>query len=1150
MDSKRLLLVQMLILRSQINRSSKNLSTVIIEQSPRAPHDTELQPPSTPRVISIHPVSDTVPEPGSWLSPAFTRIGQSPFKAARDFAFDPFADEDGFIPGKGRKRPRYSFQRDEWRIADSSASSRDEGSEELENDLESELEDEMDAEEDLETTPKAPHENGATAKNTTSDDQANIENPLQDGSSAFVKPSLDLAGSLFGRPAPQSNNAQAGPIETGLQGLFGATSHLPTDTPQLRPVPSPGLPIPSPIVSNNNNAQEYFSPFHAQEQAQTIQSIVTGTDADTTALAQSSVAYISPTSQSQATIAPAEQLETTQNEQPVSSPTMPGEQESLLETTTGDETAEHSNEQPTDSTEFFNLPTFQERPEFSEPNIERSDAGDSHMEPVAAPVNRQSEEIDEVEEAIDAEKDVLHQEPPPAAEDDYSDDEAVQETLAQEDHADDEAAVNAALAAVDMEIVENEPEEHEPEAIESENELVEPSLPAGDRSGSRSYGEESGEEYEALYDEDDAADSMLEDDEDEGDYDEEAEYSDEEYPQATQLPRPQQSQPEVIVLDSDSEDELASAQPTGTPSQPTQQVSIYHRESFIESPVADFEEEEEEEDYESASDATEDRAQVEDDERVHDSDMEDESSVDDIARDHYTNQHSSRENSVAERSFGDEHDEGEGPRANLDDFDAREKPESVVDLESYEDELEEEFEDGSEEAQEEEPQEDQRASPDERGSPGHMKPEFHGLDGALDRDRMQSPVDAGRDQLRAPEEDISERQRQDSDTNIELVKGVSPSDTAKQLLTLDRTQEVTSGHQSTPSEEKMVVLPTLDESGHPLRLNIASMPGLDTTGSSEKTTIDEDLVAPEHPVVEPLPDTLHTQQHHDSTDDADVAVTTTEDAEVDRNIIKALDLEKAKHPKVVVSKPPVPDRHAHGLRSKLSYFAPLAALIDHYNALVDTVSVVHEATPISKGSSCSRDYFMTIQLTDPSMAGTTLQAQIFRRTKSALPSLAEGNAVLLRDFKVRSYDHSIVLVSVESSSWAVFDGSAPEAHMSGPPVEYGSEERAYASGLRRWYTEVGTALVADNQLQASIERDSVDRGATPSDVAISEAGSFDSGVRGDSVSSARGSRRSRRSNRRVTIHELRDGTRYTEVGSPGSRESIHELRDGTVYADL
>jgi hypothetical protein len=175
------------------------------------------------------------------------------------------------------------------------------------------------------------------------------------------------------------------------------------------------------------------------------------------------------------------------------------------------------------------------------------------------------------------------------------------------------------------------------------------------------------------------------------------------------------------------------------------------------------------------------------------------------------------------------------------------------------------------------------------------------------------------------------------------------------------------------------------------------------------------------------------------------------------------------------------------------------------------------------------------------MAGTMLNAQIFRAHKSAMPSLVEGSAILLRNFKVRSFDHAIMLVSVESSAWAVFDGSGPDAQVNGPPVEYGTEERAYASALRLWYQEVGSAMVADNQLQASIGRDSME----PSDLSSPSLS-----WRDDRRGSARSrSTRRRKSHRRLTIHELRDGTRYTEVGSP-NHSSIHELRDGTVYANI
>ncbi|RAH85061.1 hypothetical protein BO86DRAFT_376656 [Aspergillus japonicus CBS 114.51] len=258
------------------------------------------------------------------------------------------------------------------------------------------------------------------------------------------------------------------------------------------------------------------------------------------------------------------------------------------------------------------------------------------------------------------------------------------------------------------------------------------------------------------------------------------------------------------------------------------------------------------------------------------------------------------------------------------------------------------------------------------------------------------------------------------------------------------------------------------------------------------------------------------------------------------------------------------NRNYPGLRSKLSYFAPLATLVDHFRGLVDTISTVAEVRPVIRATSGKKDYILTLGLTDPSLAGTMLFAQIFRPHKTALPSVTEGDAVLLRDFQVKSFNHAMMLASVETSAWAVFtaaDAAADaDAQVSGPPVEYGPEEATHATDLRQWYQETGMAMVADHQLQASIERDS--REATPHSVAgLSDTGSVNSAggggggggeMREASSTSNRGAGGSRRrkSHRRITIHELRDGRRYAEVGSPTSRDSIHELRDGTVYANL
>lgn len=144
----------------------------------------------------------------------------------------------------------------------------------------------------------------------------------------------------------------------------------------------------------------------------------------------------------------------------------------------------------------------------------------------------------------------------------------------------------------------------------------------------------------------------------------------------------------------------------------------------------------------------------------------------------------------------------------------------------------------------------------------------------------------------------------------------------------------------------------------------------------------------------------------------------------------------------------------------------------------------------------------------------------------------------------------MMLVSADTSTWAVFTPSQDEAQMTGPPVEYDDEERTHVSYLRDWYQSNGAAMIADNQLQASIVEAS--REMTPmSSVAASDTASLDDfpGREGRRDSTRR-DRRWRKSHRRITIHELRDGRRYTEIGSPSDPESIHELRDGTVYAHL
>ncbi|KAK2779514.1 hypothetical protein FQN52_007490 [Onygenales sp. PD_12] len=260
-----------------------------------------------------------------------------------------------------------------------------------------------------------------------------------------------------------------------------------------------------------------------------------------------------------------------------------------------------------------------------------------------------------------------------------------------------------------------------------------------------------------------------------------------------------------------------------------------------------------------------------------------------------------------------------------------------------------------------------------------------------------------------------------------------------------------------------------------------------------------------------------------------------------------------------------PNMSATGLRSRLSYFHPLSTLVDSFSKPTDTISVVISSSPISQATKGPREYFATLQLTDPSMSGKTISAQIFRRVKSSLPVATKGDVVLLRDFNVQSMNHKMMLLACPPSSWAVFpQGSDEKVQMNGPPVEFDTEESEYVSGLRQWFLEEGEELASKHEYLAARERERARSTETGSSVSVSvsassEVGSSPSAATADSINGeksnvfkkyAKPKKKNKKRHRRITIHELRDGRRYAEVGSPSDKDIIHELRDGTVYANL
>ncbi|KAJ6110407.1 hypothetical protein N7486_002642 [Penicillium sp. IBT 16267x] len=1068
-------------------------------------------------------------EQRSWESPAFLRYGSNPFGSLPRTSLELSAEEDGFVPGKGRKRPRYSLKRDDWHIVDEPMSPQEEESAEnwWEKDSWEKISGENEnIDQEMDSNADAKPRNESTILD---EDQTNGGDASREQSPVFIKPSLDFSGGLFGRRPPQSSETSHGPMETTFQQRLMSASHLPTDTPQLRPVPSPGLPIPSPIVSNPHTSQGYFSDFHAISQTQSADPVSLEADASVIASEPISFSHISPVSPPRATPISAEDIVSTHQDDgsvvtPAGLVTHQSPSALLLENL--------PIESALDQTGLFNPSEYFNDTEMIESNVNIDHAEEPLPSVVTDEVATQPIASDGSEGAVEYQEDhdmEFGEEPESevgseagAIEDSK---ENVQTGSVISLHAQEATGTDTAIQYTEAPALE-EAENDESDDSSNASQVGQDYRPRhASFSDQESLQAEDAEDEAFSYDdEDDESGSEMEDQYDEA----QTEAGSDEESEATDLPRQPPAQHEVIVLDSDSEDELTSDQPVNP--QSMHQERRTYRDSSPQSEHEGWDMVEQEEESQSEAEYSEgDEAEaLHQDDRVHDSDKEDESSVDVLARDHYSQKHSTRESSVHEEDNGDASDIGsEG--ASLRDYHSDNviKPgtnkESVIGLDSDEDKL---GEAGENSLSREDSAPSSRIEKVWAGAKSKARVPY-GLDGTHgERSDEVAPTDA-------------EVHIGNEEAETTPIKSAWP-----QFLTPDPTQDVDGSRATVDKErEEMVqVSPTMDTQKSPMGLHVStsSVPdtGPATTDRPPENTVASTLLEQAFPPNDVSDENLAGGPL--------IVLPTTENIQLDEHPV-ATQEEMLEVPAVVVSQLPAPDRHALGLRSKLSYFAPLATLIDHFSALVDTISIVHEVSPIAKAVSAPKDYFLTVQLTDPSMAGTVLQAQIFRTHKSAMPTLVEGNAVLLRNFKVRSFDHSIMLVSVESSSWAVFDGSGPEAQVNGPPVEYSSEERAYASGLRKWYSEFGASMVADHQLQASILKESVDREGS---ALVSESGSIESGTRGDLTSSARGSRRSRKSHRRVTIHELRDGRRYTEVGSPSSKESIHELRDGTLYANL
>ncbi|KAL8905092.1 MAG: hypothetical protein Q9171_006811 [Xanthocarpia ochracea] len=252
-----------------------------------------------------------------------------------------------------------------------------------------------------------------------------------------------------------------------------------------------------------------------------------------------------------------------------------------------------------------------------------------------------------------------------------------------------------------------------------------------------------------------------------------------------------------------------------------------------------------------------------------------------------------------------------------------------------------------------------------------------------------------------------------------------------------------------------------------------------------------------------------------------------------------------------------------GLRTSHAYYSPLSNLPSHFNATTSTLSIILASTPIARANFGPRDYHTTLFLTDPSSLQENRNSQsfnsfqtnnlntsaftiarLFRPARLSLPyKPKQGDIILLRSCAVTSYSRTASLLSSNSSAWALFSHGHSEPVISGPPVEFGAEERGYVRGLWEWWEQLD-GVVKEGVLEAVDER--------VKKMEEKEEREKTKGLRlkGMGLRLAPGMGKGKGSER----HELRDGKEWSDdfemPKTPRKGKGVrHELRDGKAWVD-
>lgn len=1042
------------------------MASLDIEYPSGDANDLPVSTPVRPTTMGDMTSPDRMPQ-AKWETPAFLKTARMSLGSPLASAFDPFAEDQDEESKRRRKRPRFSFPSSKWKLVDEPEQPEEKivangdawfasDEEELDRMDEDAVEHSSVKEEDV-------------RRGVSEDGEVREASPEERG--AAIPPELPPA------PSALANERSIDVPCVKVEHLPHRTDRLPTDTPRLQPVPSPGLPTPSPMVQTEPSASMgYFAGISAHEDANVSSSTnevapheakpsLNALHLSTAAQEAEALAISAEASNYDATVV--HHAATDDEPHWISrSEHVQGEvhTEKILDKSVTEQAESDQEEESSVTGE-----------EGDQTDVSGFGSSDQESEPDRADSVSGSRSIDRISKS-DAVSIDFSDEDDDDDEDEYSDEEA------ESQHLDKSLRIESRSPAVSVQHLQRDESEDSTggSAWEALSEDQEKSIEMVDRSEDEE--EEESQVETGAFPESVGSEIENEEEEEEEDEDEEEEEESDASHRHTQSSRPPASSyPEVIVLDSDSDEEPRAPPQTGLVSRRNEQISRLEDHVTPESAPGP----------EMVIDEVQDSAtsEVESQEELSSSEK-DESVIDDREADHNADDDADTHDVEVEAADFESSDglhlDPQGP--------------VTPTVQSAEEDL----------ASDRTPSVSSERTPD-----GVVQWKQEQL---AQRSKDVSHVKRG-PQLVSPEHTQPSFAEQEpasiDDAPDEAIPVPTPQDTQ-----VDEIQEARRKTRS-PSLPRETAPPSA--TGQDYR-----PPGqlVEQQDSGDKITAaishaeSEQGTSPSNPATETL-------------DDEVVLIE-------DRSSLHLVSSSPARLSDLHHESSSTPNRQAAGLRTELSYYPRLCTLHEWFGSTVDIMAIVVEARPVSRASSGPGDAYVTIHITDSSMAGATVSVYIFRPNPADLPTVTADNGVILRNFHVQSHGHAMILSSGDVSAVAVFnydneDLSSPE--MSGPPVEYGDQERKYLAELRDWYRRGGGAsLVADYMLQSSLIQE-YEEGTPPSSVASSETASIAS-----SSQSRRSRRRDRRRYRRITIHELRSGTKYAESGS-----NVHELRDGTLY---